>query len=175
MVAPVPVCKRLPSWLGWTALVRPVGLETLWPPWGPASASVVRRPRASPRAGGAAADGLPLSSRKRNEPSSVGGQLPVCCLRPLARRGPGGVGGHSDVRCPLTRVPLSAQCGSVGSLLNDCFIVMWHYPTPGGVSVKASLRGGARVGLQSWPPLSARTLFGSILGSLGGFPHVLLV
>lgn len=38
MMAPVLIFMFLPFWLGWTVLLRPLGREILWLPWGLASA-----------------------------------------------------------------------------------------------------------------------------------------
>lgn len=82
---------------------------------------------------GTAAQRLPLSSRKRNEPCVLGAGLPVCRLRPPLCQVPGGVG--TGLRCPVFSEASSSLSG-VGLyliFLNDSFIVLWHQMTPGDV------------------------------------------
>ena len=171
----------LPFWLGWTVLVRPLGLEILWLPWGLASAprSLWSGGREPPWLGELLQKGflsLPLSSRKRNEPCVLGARLPVCRLLPPLYQGPGGAG--TGFRCPVFSEASSSLCG-VGLyliFLKDSFIVIWHQMTPGDVSDRttANLRGEAGPGaewdwLQGWPCFSVGTLSGCVVGLLAVF------
>lgn len=176
MVAPCPcVSISLSDWDGllWSGLwdLRCSGLSGArsWPLW-----SGGRKPP-TPSWGSCCRQASSLHQEEKRAKRRRGPGF--LCAASARRRAGVQVWWEGTLRYPLTRAPLSAQCGSVCSLLNDCFIVMWDHPAPGGVSVKAtaSLCGGAGVGLQSWPQLSAGTLFGSVLSGLGTFPDGLLV
>ena len=98
MVAPCPcVSISLSDWDGllWSGLwdLRCSGLSGArsWPLW-----SGGRKPP-HPELGELLQTGFLSPPGRETSQAASGARLPVCCLRPPARRGPGVVGGHTPV------------------------------------------------------------------------------
>lgn len=101
MVAPVPVCKRLPFWLGWTALVSGTETLRLWD---------LRRsglPGARPQ---------PLWSGGHEPPPELGEPLQTGFLSPAGRETSRAVSGASFLCAASARWRAGVQVGWEGTL-----------------------------------------------------------